>query len=428
MISYLKSQLTEEYQRLSLWYFVSFFFAIIYYFTAMPVINLVLLTSITIAILSICHIYCLKLFINFICYCLIFFMIGLISSDIRVKLSDTVSIKKIIIAEISGKIVVIKPTIHGRQITLTDVTSTKGNFNKIRVNVAKKFTTKLKIDDRIKFKTKLYPLQSSVLPGTFDFGFYLQMQKIAATGYALSTPQILAKQNQNNFYTNLNTKINNLRIIAYNRLINLIGDKHGNFVAAILIGETKSIDPIIAKNMRDSGIAHILSVSGLHLSLVALILYVSSRIILNFSNFLAYQVNIKIIAAIISILGSFGYLIFSGGNIAATRAFIMTLVFIISIMVGRTPYPIRSVMIAALVILLITPEYIFHPSFQLSFAAVLCLISGYEFYIRHRIFFGSNLGFLAKIKTYILANIYSSFLASIVTAPFVVYHFYKFAT
>ncbi len=97
-------------------------------------------------------------------------------------------------------------------------------------------------------------------------------------------------------------------------------------------------------------------------------------------------------------------------------------------MIGRTPYPIRSVMIAALVILLITPEYIFHPSFQLSFTAVLCLIAGYEFYIKNKNFFGNNIGFLAKIKTYILANIYSSFLASIVTAPFVIYHFYKFAT
>ena len=84
-------------------------------------------------------------------------------------------------------------------------------------------------------------------------------------------------------------------------------------------------------------------------------------------------------------------------------------------------------MIAAFLILCFLPEYVFHPSFQLSFAAVLCLISGYEFYLRHKNLLGNSKGIFASIKFYLFANIYSSFLASIVTAPFVIYHFYKFA-
>ncbi len=132
-------------------------------------------------------------------------------------------------------------------------------------------------------------------------------------------------------------------------------------------------------------------------------------------------------AAFISILGSFLYLQISGNNIAATRAFIMTSIFIIAIMLGRSPYPLRSVMLAAFLILCFLPEYVLHPSFQLSFAAVLCLISGYEFYLRHKSLLGDSKGIFATIKFYIFANIYSSFLASFVTAPFVIYHFYKFA-
>tara|TARA_B110000503_G_C7169555_1_gene423650 strand:- start:5920 stop:7092 length:1173 start_codon:yes stop_codon:yes gene_type:complete len=150
--------------------------------------------------------------------------------------------------------------------------------------------------------------------------------------------------------------------------------------------------------------------------------------LLNCSNYLAYNFNIKIIAASISIIGSFAYLQISGSNIAATRAFIMTSIFIISIILGRSPYPLRSVMIAACLILIVYPEYVFHPSFQLSFSAVLCLISGYEFYIKNKYLLGENKGVFASIKFYIFANIYSSFLASFVTAPFVIYHFYKFAT
>ena len=173
--------------------------------------------------------------------------------------------------------------------------------------------------------------------------------------------------------------------------------------------------------------AHILSVSGLHLSLVAMIFFVVSRMLLNCSNYLAYNTNIKIIAACISIVGSFAYLQISGSNIAAMRAFIMTSIFIVVIMLGRSAYPLRSVMIAAFLILIFLPEYVLHPSFQLSFAAVLCLISGYEFYLRNKHFLGKGKGVYASVKFYIFANIYSSFLASIITAPFVIYHFYKFA-
>ena len=163
-------------------------------------------------------------------------------------------------------------------------------------------------------------------------------------------------------------------------MIEVLGVENGNFAAAILIGETKAIPKDISENMRNSGVAHILSVSGLHLSLVAMIFFVSSRALLNISNFFAYNTNIKAISAIISIIGSFLYLQISGNNIAATRAFIMTSIFILAIIFGRSPYPLRSVMIAAFLILCFLPEYVFHPSFQLSFAAVLCLISGYEFY------------------------------------------------
>ena len=181
------------------------------------------------------------------------------------------------------------------------------------------------------------------------------------------------------------------------------------------------------KSLRDSGIAHILSVSGLHLSLVAMLFFISSRALLNCSNFFAYNTNVKVIAAIISIIGSFAYLHISGANIAASRAFIMTSIFIVSTIWGRSPYPLRSVMIAAFLILLFLPEYVLHPSFQLSFAAVLCLISGYEFYMKNKSILGNSKGIVSSIKLYIFANIYSSLLASIMTAPYVIYHFYKFA-
>lgn len=110
--------------------------------------------------------------------------------------------------------------------------------------------------------------------------------------------------------------------------------------------------------MRQSGISHILCVSGLHLSLVAMLFFISARFLLNLSNYIAYNYNIKSIAAICSLIGSYGYLELSGMQIAATRAFIMTAIFIYAVMIGRKPYPLRSLAIAAFIILSVNPEYI----------------------------------------------------------------------
>jgi ComEC/Rec2-related protein len=251
----------------------------------------------------------------------------------------------------------------------------------------------------------------------------MYLNGITATGFAISSPKVI-KSESGYFYD----KVQNIRGIVYKELIRILGPDQGNFVSAILIGETKAINKHMADNMRNSGIAHILSVSGLHLSLVAMIFFISSRFLLNCSDYLSYKINIKVAAGIISILGSFGYLLLSGTNIAATRAFIMTFFVIFAIIMERSAYPLRSVMVAGGCILLFSPEYVMHPSFQLSFSAVLCLISGYELYLRNQKLIGRSKGIFASIKLYVFSNLYSSFLGSIVTVPFVIYHFYKFAT
>jgi len=419
------TKLEEEYHHLSLWYFVSFIFGIIFFFYSNDNYS-----SYSLVVVLFCLTILVKLFHKkdlfwfFIAICLLTFCSGVFIGHLRVSNIHTNPIDKIIISELSGKIEQVKPTLRGTQIILQDVhLGNNTKLNIIRVNVASKLVADVKHGDTVQLKAKLFPLQQSVLPGTYDFGFYMYMSGIEATGYALTALKVT---DSNKSFLQQNIQI--FRRNIYDRLISALGDERGNFAAAILIGETKAIPKQIAENMRNSGVAHILSVSGLHLSLVAMIFFVISRMLLNCSNYLAYNFNIKIIAATISIIGSFAYLQISGSNIAATRAFIMTSIFIISIMLGRSPYPLRSVMIAACLILMVYPEYVFHPSFQLSFSAVLCLISGYEFYLKNKHFLGPSKGVFASIKFYIFANIYSSFLASIVTAPFVVYHFYKFAT
>lgn len=453
MLKYIQKQIAEEYHHLNLWWFASFLFGIITYFSLSfepsgRYIAMIFASSFT-------ALYLRRFgFIGFfISGLIIAFCFGLAVSKYRVLNIYGTAIEKPFATLIEGKITNIKPVTKGTQIILSEVdlsSSLRGAPKKrqsnpeekdslpgsprlsprddenntfssnIKLNLKNEFASDLMIGDQIKIFAFLNPTPPSVLPGGYDFALYNYFANIGATAFGLKEPEIISRHE----LSNLSYIIQNLRHKIYHRLIEVLGKDQGNFAAAILLGEGKGLDSEVMQNMRYAGISHILCVSGLHLSLVAMLFFISTRFILNLSNFIAYNFNIKMIAAINSLIGSFLYLMLSGMQIAATRAFIMTAVFIWSIVIGRTPYPLRSIAIAAVVILSINPEYILHPSFQLSFIAVLSLVTGYEFYIKHQWILGASKGVFANIKLYLFSNIYSSFLAGLATTPVVIYHFY----
>ncbi|WPY00683.1 ComEC/Rec2 family competence protein [Candidatus Trichorickettsia mobilis] len=426
---YLVNKLHEEYHHLSLWYVVAFISGIAVYFSL--AFEPSILQIIIIAISSLASLYLRKYGIvgQFLSWLIIAFVCGILVSKYRVTTINTINIKSSITSELTGNVKAIKPITSGWQVVLDDVTVDKLDIqlSGVRVNINKRYmkhTKEIFINNRIKMIAELDALPTSMVPGGYDFGFYAYFAGIEATGNALSTVEILSNRQHG---TKIDTLIYKLRVSIYNKLITALGSNEGNFAAAILLGETKGLDNKIMQNMRMSGISHILCVSGLHLSLVAMILFVSIRFLLNLFDLIAYNCNIKLIAAICSLIGSYGYLHLSGMQIAATRAFIMTAIFIIAIIAGRTPYPLRSIALAAAFILSVNPEYIFHPSFQLSFIAVLSLISGYEFYMRHQWILGERIGVISKIRFYLASNIYSSFLASVITGPVVINQFYIFS-
>ncbi len=418
--------LEREFHNFGLWYIASFILGIIFFFQGNSSFNLsgayITVGALIALIISYNFIRLRNVISIFLALSISFFLIGYLVANIRAIQKVDSSMLEQLAANVEGNITSIKPARRGTQVTLNNVRVDSKDFGKVRVNIAKKFDINLQHGDHVKLRAKLFPLPNRILPDSFDFGFYLSLSGIQATGYALSPLNVMAKK-----VTNFDGFIQNIRTSIYNRLIQVLGPREGNFAAAILIGETKAIPDDISQNMRNTGVAHILSVSGLHLSLVAMLFFISSRAVLNASNYIAYNFNVKLLASIISIVASFLYLHISGANIAATRAFIMTSVFILASMTDRSSSPLRSLFVAAFLILLFLPEYVLHPSFQLSFTAVLCLISGYEFYLKNKHILGASKGIFASIKLYVFANVYSSFVASIMTAPYVIYHFYKFA-
>jgi len=353
-----------------------------------------------------------------------FFTAGLVISILQDHQIKPLPFPEDSIVNVQGKIERLSKTNHGFKGILSNLDFNGSNTDscansKLIVNLKKKFGEDLKQGDIVDFKARITKVPGSIAPGGYNFSFYSRLQGIDAMGIATSQPIVL-DENPDSW--------DSIRSTIYDSLNRYMNPTHANFMAAILLGKQDGIDHRVLQNMRLAGISHILCISGLHLSLATLICYKFLRFLLNGSNYLAYNTNIKMIAGIAAIVCSYGYLRLSGSQIAATRAFIMCLAASLAILFQRSYSPLRALGVAGLVILSLNPGYVLHPSFQLSFLAVLALICGYHFYLNLQIeaidIFGGKRNFTVKLFNYTLANIYTSFLVGIITAPVVAHHFH----
>lgn len=214
----------------------------------------------------------------------------------------------------------------------------------------------------------IHPVSKTLFPNKYDFSRHSYFNGVDASGFI--TSKIFASQR--NLHRDY---LEEVRGNIFHSLINSLGASNGKVAAALMIGEQGSVDEEILDNMRRSGLSHILSVSGVHLSLVSIICFFIVRAIL--SNFVCFthKYNIKKIAAFVSLFCTLFYLLISGMQIATVRSFIMVLFIIIAVLLDREEDAKRSLCFSALIILILMPESIFHPSFQMSFSAVLGLVA-----------------------------------------------------
>ena len=319
-----------------------------------------------------------------------------------------------------GTIDNITPLEHGYRVLLSKIYIPKlakaKTPYKIRLTV-KTDINNAKIGDRVKLSAMLNKPMQPFLPDSYNFARDAYFKQIGAVGYSLSNLKIIGTDNKS-----FQSKINSLRNHIQNRVNLAIGSYDGSIATALMLNEYSNIDKEVLKDLRATGLAHILSVSGMHLSLVAAIFFFSTRFILNCFEPIALHLHCKKIASFVSLLGSFAYLLISGMEVAAIRSFIMTSMIIVAIMIDRNSNPMRAIAFAATIILIITPENIIHPSFQMSFAAVLALIACFELFSKLKFDF-AEFNLAQKILFYLLSLSLASLVAGLATMPFALYHF-----
>lgn len=223
---------------------------------------------------------------------------------------------------------------------------------------------------RISVFGHLGPPNGPAEPGGFDFRRLAWFERLGAVGYSRKalTERALPP-------ADWSLAITRLRMRLSESLRRRMPGEAGGFVAAVLTGDRSGVGLATTEALRGSNLAHLLAISGLHMGLLTGVVFGAVRGGLALSAPLALRLPIRKIAAAVALLAAAFYLALSGGNVATERAFIMAAVMLGAILADRRAMSIRSVALAALLVLAWQPEALLTPGFQMSFAATLALVA-----------------------------------------------------
>ncbi len=282
----------------------------------------------------------------------------------------------------------------------------------------------------VEVKAQLNPPLQPLRPGSYDFARDLYFQRLGASGFVHGAIKIVAPPAQAGWALRANAFVQGLRDAIDARIRAVLTGDVGSIASALITGKRDAITPHLYDSMFVSGIGHVLSISGYHMAVVAGVVFFILRALLALIPGLSERAPIKKWAAFAALLVTAFYLVLSGAEVATQRSFIMIAIVLIGVLLDRPILTLRTVTIAALVVLLFAPEAVVHPSFQMSFAATLALIAGYERGIPWaRAGADTSLGARAALwgVREILSLIVASLLAGLATTPYAAFHFHRMA-
>ena len=285
----------------------------------------------------------------------------------------------------------------------------------------------LKPGDAVRLKAVLSPPASPALPGGFDFARTAWFQGLGGVGYARDKPARIEIAEPLPFDLRWRSAIERVRQAIGARITAALPGETGAIANALVTGERGAITDATNDAYRDSGLFHILSISGLHMVVMAGAIFMSVRFLLTLWPWVALSFPIKKWAAVGAALGALGYLLISGASFPTVRSYIMISMMFLAVLLDRPAVALRNVAIAALGILVIYPESLIDVGFQMSFAAVVALVAVYEMIRdrerpgpegRQRNMLRSGLLFFGGI-------LLSTLIAGLSVAPLAAYHFHK---
>jgi competence protein ComEC len=282
----------------------------------------------------------------------------------------------------------------------------------------------------VAMKARINPPTSPLHPGGYDLARDLYFQGIGATGLALGAITPVAAPAPPGWRLRFATAVGAIRDGIDARIRAAIPGDTGAIASALITGKRDALTGSVFDALFISGVGHVLSVSGYHMALVAGVVFFMFRAGLALVPGLALRRPIKKWAAAAALVAAACYLVLSGAEVATQRSFIMTAVVLVGVMADRPALTLRTIAVAALAVMLLAPEAVVHPSFQMSFAATLALIAAYERGIPW-ISAGADTSLGARVALWGAREAGFLMLASLVagfaTMPYAAYHFHRLA-
>jgi len=291
----------------------------------------------------------------------------------------------------------------------------------LRLRLAPGDATPLVPGDRVRLRGLIRPPGAPAAPGAFDFQRIAFFDRLGGVGFALGPIEVVAPAGA----SSAGQRLAALRQTIVARTLAAVPGTEGAVAAALLTGQRGAIPAEALERIRDSGLAHLLAVSGLHVAIVAALCFLLVRLALGLWPWALLHLHVKKIAAVAGVIGGLGYMLLTGSQVPMQRALAMAALFALAVVLDRTAAGLRALALAGCTVLLIQPEALLGPSFQMSFAAVLALIAAWEAArgtwlspTRHRTL-------PARAGYAMLALAFTSLVASAATAPFAAFHFQR---
>ena len=366
----------------------------------------------------------------------LFCALGFLAAKVETLRAATPMLGSEIQTRLTGRLVTAEPMANGRVRLTIDLISTahpKLRYAPDRVRLsARRIPLGMTAGSMLTGYAKLLQPTGPVRPDSYDFSFDSYFTGIGGSGFFLGDPK-LVQATEAPFGARIASAIENAREEIADHIRSTVGGAEGEIAAALIVGVRAGIPEEINESMRRTGIYHIISISGLHMALVAgtvmLLLRGAFALFPDFSS----RRPVKKYAAAIALISIAAYLVISGIVVAAERSFIMLAVMLVAVLFDRAALTMRNLAISAIAVILVSPHEVVGPSFQMSFAATAALVGAYAGWADYRA--GkvaappakrSFLGFMSrKLAAGVGGAAITSIIAGSATALFAIWHFQR---
>ncbi len=356
---------------------------------------------------------------------------GFLSAAVQTELVRAPILDRALRAQVVGTIERVEPRARGSRIVIRvdDMGKLGAAVRPEHVRVTVRDLNGAHAGSRVSVEALWRPPPGPVWPGGYDFQREAFFMGLGAVGTAAAKPVVLPSAGLS-LRVRIEAGIDRLRNVITSRITEVVGGDAGAIAAALVTGQRGEISREANEALRIAGLFHVISISGLHMALFGGTLFGVLRFGLVLIPGFGLRHPVKKYAALAALAGAAGYLALSGAEIATQRSFVMIAIVFAAIMFDRLGVTMRNLAVAALAAVILFPQAVLGPSFQMSFCAVMAIVAWYESAGRRapdETKAARRGGIMRFAILYFGGIVATTIAATIATAPYATFHFQRFA-